>query len=224
MHRPVTLSKPPEPARAGPWDASRSRFVLSAESLIGFAYTRQVETARFGSVEATHTTSGPSLHFFKGSEFIDPFGAARLGLDGVVGPGFTFGGSIGYSLYSGTSRTSGAGASSDEGSLDITIFVVVPRLGVLLAPSRYIGVWLRGGVGYTSVKIEEQQAASLHGWALVVDPMLVVTPLPHVGILVGPSLNIGLTGGQDQPSAPPGQTFSNTWSSYGVSGGIALLF
>jgi hypothetical protein len=225
VHPQQAVSRPPPPRRTGPWDASRSSFILSAESLFGFAYAREVETFKLGAGEATHTTSGPSIHLFKGSELLDPFSNSRLGMDGVVGPGFTFGGSLGYSMFDATARTTGTGVATDNSPVGVTVFTVVPRLGVLLAPSRYLGVWLRGGVGYTSLKLARpSQDVSANSWDLVLDPMLVVTPLPHVGLLVGPSLNFGLAGTEESPDAPAGGTFTNTWSSYGVSAGIALLF
>ena len=221
VYRAPVVAKPPA-RRTGPWDASYASFVLSAESLFGIAHTRQVIEVKLSSQQQTETDSGPSLHFLRGASFLDPFGAARLGFDGVIGPGFTLGGSIGYSMADLTSRESDG--SSD--GVKLTELVLVPRIGFLLAPSRYVGVWLRAGVGYASLDLDSNASgsATFYGVDFVLDPMLVFTPIPHVALLLGPSINVGVAGSQDVPNAPAGASISNRWSSYGVSGGIALLF
>jgi hypothetical protein len=219
VYRAPVVAKPPA-RRVGPWDASYASFVLSAESLFGIGYARQSLEAKVGAEQQTEVTSGASIHFLKGSEFVDPFGAARMGFDGVVGPGFTFGGSIGYSTVDFTARRNNGSSES----LRLTELVLVPRIGFMLAPSRYVGVWLRAGVGYANLGLESRDGPTFWGVDAIFDPMLVFTPIPHVGLLLGPSLNVGVAGSEDAPKAPPGTTVRNTWSSYGVSGGIALLF
>ena len=203
---------PPAPAPTGPWTAARARFILSAESLFGAAHLRQTASATSDGDTAEVSASGFSVHFLKGSDIFDPFGQARLGVDGVVGPGVTLGGSIGYSKYEQT-----VGSVSNE----LSGFVIVPRLGYMLAPSRYVGVWLRAGVGYASLNVDNDGSGlSQHFVGLVLDPMLVVTPLPHVGVTLGPSLNIGLDG----KVKAGGLEVDSTTSSYGLTAGLALLF
>ncbi len=158
--------------------------------------------------------SGASLHLFKGSEVVDPWGEARLGFDAVLRPGITLGTGIGYATV--------AQDAPNNASSDISLFIIVPRLGFMLGPSRYLGVWLRAGLGYTSVTVSAAGTTDVTQRALdlVVDPQLVVTPFPHVGIMVGPALNIGVSGSVSQDS----NRADFTSSSYGVSAGLALLF
>ncbi len=157
--------------------------------------------------------SGASFHLFKGSEIIDPWSEARLGFDAVLRPGITLGTGIGYATVT----------RDDPGPPhEISLFMIVPRVGFMLGPSRYLGVWLRAGVGYTSVTVATTGNSDVTQRALdlVVDPQLVFTPFPHAGIMVGPALNVGLSGSASQNS----NRVEFTSSSYGVNAGLALLF
>ena len=213
--RPRRHARPaPTPPPTGPWTAARASFILSAESLLGVANIRRSATQTSDFQTRTQTSSGFSVHLFKGAEMLDPFGQARLGLDGVLGPGVTLGGSIGYATFE---ETVGRTTNTTSG------FVVVPRLGYMLGPSRYLGIWLRAGIGYARLKLNNGgESVTQRAVDLVVDPMLVVTPLPHVGLTMGPSLNVGLGG--DLRSNAPNLDVDATSSSYGLSAGLALLF
>jgi len=212
----------------GPWTAERASVVVSAESLFGVSYFRESLSAEQNGVQAEVSFSGPSFHLFTGAEQLDPFSRARLGVDAVFGPGVTLGGSVGYSSVSASADATANGVAldvgPDQGLTKSTSFVIVPRIGLVLAPSSYLGVWLRAGVGYASVTETQSNGPDIEvtGVDAVLDPMLIVTPVPHAGILVGPSLNFGLTGhvtGIDSPVP-----LTNTFSSFGLNAGLALLF
>jgi hypothetical protein len=66
--------------------------------------------------------------------------------------------------------------------------------------------------------------------SLTLEAMLVATPAPNVAIVFGPYLDLGLGGGSESETTPdvdPTEiTTENdlTYTSYGVSAGIALVF
>jgi hypothetical protein len=201
---------------------------VSAESLVGVSFFEESLSATQSGVQADATNSGPSVHLFKGAEQLDPFSQARLGVDGVIGPGVTLGTSVGYSVVHSsihlTANVEGADLNMDQEGGSTSSFLIVPRIGFVLAPNGYLGIWLRGGVGYTSLTQTEpsQPDVELTSVDLVLDPMLIITPVPHAGILIGPSLNIGLSGAANGITTEVDLT--NKFSSYGLSAGIALLF
>jgi hypothetical protein len=202
--------------------------IVSAESLFGVSFFEESLGVSQSGMQGEASISGPSLHLFEGADAQDPFSQARVGVDGVIGPGVTLGASVGYSVIHRTLRATanagGQGLSMDEELGSTSSFVIVPRIGFVLALNSYLGVWLRGGVGYTSLAQTQPSLpeTEITGVDLVLDPVLIVTPVPHAGILIGPSLNIGLSGTATGITSEAEVT--NKFSSYGVNAGIALLF
>jgi hypothetical protein len=214
-------ASPPAVAHRGPWTAAHASFILSAESLFGFGYSRQVATETTLGQTQEAVQSATTVHLFKGSEIVSPFSTSRLAFDGVLGPGVTLGASFGFANTSMTTRSDGQSEDTE-----VRTWIFVPRVGYLLAPSRYLGVWLRAGVGFVDVRFKtEGTEASSSSFDLVLDPMLVITPMPHAGILIGPSLNIP-TSGSNTTTGSTGlsREIDNRFAYYGLSAGIALLF
>jgi hypothetical protein len=224
-------SAPPTATQADAWTADRAHLILSAESLLGISAFRNSHSATTSFGTAKVVESGASVHLLKGAELVVPFDQARVGLDAVVGPGLTLGAGVGYATVGGESELTSDipnGEVTNESLTRLTVFVLVPRVGYMLAVNRHLAIWLRAGAGYASIHLENDDSGdeqTLSSWDLVVDPMLVVSPLPHLGLLVGPSLNFGLTGNVsiDDPN-PAILDRSYTASSYGVNAGLALLF
>lgn len=207
----------------GQWTAARASFVLSAESLFGVGYAHQVEHAP-DALGRDHeiVASGVVLHLFKGSELTAPLASARLGFDGVIGPGVTLGGGFGYNQFDQELTADG-----DTASLNIRTLIFTPRVGYLFAPTRYIAIWPRAGVAYINMRIGDEASTShVSATSLMLDPMLVITPVPHAGLFIGPSLSIGLGGGVSETPSNGGPTIDHDvkYSYYGVSGGIGLWF
>jgi hypothetical protein len=221
-----------ESGPTGPWTAARSSVIVSAESLAGISYYRLSGSIEESGAQTTRVESGLWINLLKGAQPNHPFAEPRLALDAVIGPGITLGGSIGYSTRSGDATTTqtlrGFEPQTQDDSLATeSVFVFVPRFGYLIAPSRYVGVWLRAGVGYAAVSAKDTDDAfdvTQTSVDIMVDPMLVITPLAHVGFLIGPQLNIGV-GGSTSGSVGGESAPDNSMrrSAYGVSAGIALL-
>jgi hypothetical protein len=216
---------------AEPWSAARSKLIVSAESLTVAAYHHETQSTEQDGVTTEVVQSGFSLNLLKGGEFILPFATTRLGLDGVLPHGLTLGASLGYSSIGGEVEATQTGQGLDETEQadlpDVSLLVLVPRAGYLFAPNQYFAVWLRGGFGYARMNVDDPDNPSdltREMFNLVIDPMLISSPMEHVGILLGPQLNVGLTGsvsGQSFGEQIPETTL--THSSYGICLGLALL-
>jgi hypothetical protein len=224
----------PTPKTTDPdgWNAARSVFILSVESLAGAAYYRQTLSHEEGSRTAEATVSGPSIGVFRGASSSDlALEQPRLAFDAVVQPGFTLGAAFGYSTYSASvdfeTNVPAAPLPDVEGS-SVSCLLVQPRIGYLVPASSKVAVWLRGGAFFLRLTSESDSGGDEMdetAFGLVLDPMLVISPIEHVGLLFGPQLDFGLTGsvqsksgGQDRPE------LDFTRSSYGVSAGLALMF
>jgi hypothetical protein len=159
-----------------------------------------------------------------------------LGFDYMFANGFTLGGSVGYMVTSGKSEDKnpdGTSQTEDRPTVDILLFA--PRIGMFIAATPKVGVWLRGGITRLAMSVERERETSSGTTIqttltttlvdLTLDPQLVFSPLPHVGITVGPTLDIALSGSAE--TAGPVSSSAETElsaSSYGVTAGLVALF
>ena len=60
--------------------------------------------------------------------------------------------------------------------------------------------------------------------ALTVDPQLVITPVPHAAILVGPLINIGVWGSYERRFPTRSDQFDFRISNFGATAGLGLFF
>ncbi len=202
---------------------------LSAERLFGYSTVTETETDNDTDVEVSDTISGFGALSAYPSH---PLNLPRLGIDYFPIAGLTLGGSITFMTYS-TSRevdgTEGDGAST-------TIFSVSPRIGYALMFTDMVGLWPRGGITYynqsTDIEITNSLTnetstveSSRSETALTLEAHLVIAPIDHVGITVGPTLDIGLSGSGEMDNLD-GTTNKSDLSStvFGIQAGLAVWF
>jgi hypothetical protein len=69
---------------------------------------------------------------------------------------------------------------------------------------------------------------AVNGFALSLDPELVITPLPHLGVTVGPMLDLPLSGGATTDQTTGAVTVSTGSSvkvtNYGIAAGVLAYF
>jgi hypothetical protein len=192
------------------------------------------QQASVGSVEAE--VAGTDVSFLGTGSFDgNPFSIPRVAFDGVFANGFTLGGSISYMVTSGErSSPDEFGGTTKRDTPTQSVFLLAPRLGMLFPASPKVGVWLRGGVtrveatgeaissdGFGNISSSEFSVTYVD---VTLDPQLVFTPVPHIGITLGAALDIGVTGSTDPSSTNGGTEPDMSASSYGVTAGIAAIF
>jgi hypothetical protein len=180
--------------------------------------------------------SGTDVSFLgSGGVTRNAFGVPRIALDGMFNSGLTLGGSLSYIVTSGKNESTLGGIKSSVDAPTSSIFILAPRIGVMMPASPTVGVWLRGGITRISVSTDSplfdpQTGAPLTGTVtstttlvdLTLDPQLVISPVPHVGITLGVALDIGVSGTSEiSGSSVTGDIKS---SSYGVTGGLVAVF
>ena len=227
--RPVTARAP-----SAPFTPNDAGVIISAERMFGL----HLWTIESGGEERTGTNMSVIWgHSETSTGEVLPSALPRCGIDFVVGPGFTLGGSLGVSISS--SRNA---EGEDQGSVSTTS--VAPRIGFLGTPYQSFSIWLRGGIAYIKKpdtpigNIERTLTAT----TLNFEPAMVLSPAPHVAITLGPVIDIGLGGKTDctrlsntvmsDGSNPAEEATCSTEerdvdfkvSSFGVTAGIALFF
>jgi hypothetical protein len=163
------------------------------------------------------------------------YSAPQLGLDYILGPGITVGGSLGY-LHRGSSRETTTGAMTTSRDLPSGHAILFhPRVGFALPLTPLFGLWLRGGVTYFTASSEQTNVmgtvitnVTVNGFALTLDPNLVITPLPHFGVTVGPMLDLPLAGTltaeQRQGAMSTSTDTSVKVTNYGLAAGLLVYF
>lgn len=229
------------------WRLVAPHFLVGVERVTNFLAWHQAQTievpsgtlsSNTSSIELT--SSGTDLSFLSsGGSSPNPFGIPRLAFDGMLQNGLTVGGSLSYIVTSSQtdSLTTDGSTVGKIASDDPTrsVFVFAPRLGVMLPAGPLLGVWLRGGISRIVAKSERNatdtapaSTGTVGLWNFVVDPQLVINPLPHVGITLGLALDFPLSGSTEVSSSSATSSSSNsqdvTVSSYGVTSGLLAMF
>jgi hypothetical protein len=194
---------PPEAAAAAPTGPASfgdgGQFVLSAERLFGYTYTHQ----SFGGGPAATSSSFTLLS----SPFGDGSGAydwPRLGFDYFLTRGISAGGSLSFFRAS-------SGNSSQTG------FEVAPRLGYAMMVGPWLGIWPRVGVTYVH---SSNGGTTLQYLGLTLEAQLAFVIAPHLVILFGPTLDLGLSGS----TANAGVSNSAKLTDVGAYFGLAVPF
>jgi hypothetical protein len=217
--------------------------ILSVEDVLGVHFMSESLSASSGAagVEPSDSFTDTTVNFIGGNPTgsFNPFAVPFLMLSGVVRGGVTIGGGIGYG------SDSRKQSSDSATTVDLDALVFAPRLGVVTRLGRSFSLWLRGGVTYSVQHINSSFGCVQAGLTpcapqtsnqtdravdLSFDPMFVYTPIPHVGLLFGPAVEIGVSGAESVSYSGGGIGTSNSstdrdmkLSSFGVSAGVALF-
>jgi hypothetical protein len=144
------------------------------------------------------------------------YSTARIGFDYFPTDGLSLGAALGYFHVSASSTFEAGGVSSttDGGSGDAFLFA--PRIGYAFMFAASAGIWPRAGITYVTLSTDSNLSA--HALALTLEAPLVLTPIPHVAFLIGPTLDLGLSGGTDNG----GTTTSYKLTDIGLQAGLAI--
>jgi hypothetical protein len=237
---PEEEDEEPKPRRPS-WRLSGQHFVLSAErltSVLTWTQSAKQELSDPNSSSSSTITfeseaAGTDVGFLgAGALNRNPFSIPRVGFDGIFDNGLTLGGSLSYIVSSGeATSTDGFNSSSKTELATQSLFLLAPRIGVLIPASPQVGIWLRGGVTRLNVSSERPATSESSGsdssttyWDLTLEPQLVISPVPHVGITFGAALDIGVSGTIDAPANTTVTEPELSASSYGVTAGLAAIF
>ena len=156
----------------------------------------------------------------------------HLSVHGVVGPGITLGGSLGYGSSSGEFAVRSDGERETGDAAELREFLCGLRGGYLLMPEKAVSLWLRAGVSAFSAHGERDDAETSfdqRGLVLNIDPLLLITPADNVALMLGPVMDIMVTGDREERAATDFGTESEVFefrthgTNIGLTAGVALL-
>ena len=206
------------------------QLALSAERLFGVAW-ESTGTDENGT-ETTRSTTSVTLLSSRINGVIGNYSFSRVAADYFVIDGLSVGAALGYFNVSGHYEQTTAGVTNESDTGSASGFVVAPRLGyaVMLTPT--IGIWPKAGITYTSVSLEDSDgndAGSNSRIALSLDAPLVITPVPHAGLMIGPTIDYGVSGSDEEESTDTtGATTTNSidvsTKAIGLHAGLFVYF
>jgi hypothetical protein len=231
----------------------QGEFIVSADRLIPVFSFVDVSQTRPGVPapglnKVVDTTSQTGFSLLLGGTPGSPpeatfFTFPRLGLDYIVVPRITIGGdllfyaTLGGNSTTETDFTNGSSQTVTVSAPTTLIFGVAPRGGYILPLSDLFSLWLRGGFSFytASTKVHTGNgnnatttSNNTNQFALDLDPQIVLTPLPHIGITAGLTADIPIAGGHSVTTETPNQSITDSAGSsifyFGAELGILVWF
>jgi|SRR5882724_2643481 len=245
----VALVKPAHAQTPASGFGAPGQFIVSVDRLFGlqfWSFKTQADTTPMNANPNTNKLSGTSLSLLWNTDTPNAqvptstvYSTPQIGLDYVLGSPITLGASLGYVHHSvsldSTNNITGVTTTTDQPSG--SAILLHPRVGYVFPLTPLFGIWARAGVTYywfqtkgTNANGTATTSNSADGLGLSLDPELIITPLPHVGITVGPMLDFPITGSNKNQSTNnmTGVTTTTEGSakltSFGINAGVLAYF
>jgi hypothetical protein len=175
---------------------NRGTLSIGADRLFGFYFARQ-------DIEYDYLPARPESHFdsteigllWEGAHRLTPYTVPRAAVDYFVIDHLSIGGTIAFS-----STSIDYDYPPDAYNRDQSGFLFGPRVGFGTMFNGWAGIWPRGGFTYYS--FNGDGSLDCDQLAFTAEVMFVLQPAEGVAILIGPTLDYGLTGGIDVVSQP----------------------
>lgn len=185
-------------AQAEPELGARGELIFGADRLSPLlSYSRTTQNDNNGN---TVTTSTTSLSLLWNGTAQDIYNIPRLGIDYVVAPNITVGGNLFVTVpMSSKQSVTDQGTTVTQDNDKVSAFGLAARAGYVMPLGPKLALWARGGLGYgrvatTSPRNNGDRYTSVSQFGLNLEPELVFSPGPHVGIMIGPVVDIPLSG------------------------------
>jgi hypothetical protein len=158
----------------------------------------------------------------------------RLALDYFVTEGVSLGASFIYYTQSGEQETepdAGGGTTTDLGTQ--SVIVIHPRIGYSFIIDETFAIWPRAGITWGQGKRESEQddgtgtgtmvsfEQTRSAFDLSLDVPIVISPMEHFAILIGPFLDLGVGGTISSTGA---EDIDSKQTSFGLATGVVGYF
>jgi hypothetical protein len=201
---------------AGPGFGTPGHVALSVDRLFGYSHSSEQQSV--GGMTQTTTSDNFTLLSNPHGAEVGAYTFPRLALDGFVGPGVSLGGALSFFHSSSSPQTS-------------TGFVLAPRVGFVARLAPTVSLWPRGGITFittsTDTKVGTMAITSASGnlLAFTIEAPLAFNLSRWAAVLVGPTIDVGLSGSNKTTPALGGATTTtdNKVTEFGLQAGLALV-
>lgn len=208
----------------------QGEFIISADRLMPlFAYESDKVDTGGGS---SNTTTVTSIAFVTHNPTIDGvYNAPRFAFDYTVWKHLTVGGSVWAAFQLGNSTTQSAPGQPDvtTDNPKVTFWGLAPRAGWILHLNDLFAFWPRGGISFADTSFGQTIRGVDHTttntqWAIALEPMFALTPVPHAAITAGPVVDIPIGGSTSQSANGMSISNSETLFHFGLTAGLLIWF
>lgn len=215
-----TVSPPP---REEDRDRDRSRFgdmgqlALSAERMFGAGFVW--DTVDQGDDDETTTTFNVSAISNPLAANTSAYSFPRIGIDFFIIENISIGAALGFAY---TNFDDDTGGPFDH----VTAYLAAPRIGYALMFSDGIGIWPRVGVTWVHYRFagEGDVRDKATRFALTGEIPFVIQPAEHVALLIGPTIDLGLTGSNKLEGGPVTSDVDVRTTELGIQFGLLTYF
>ncbi|HET9959616.1 MAG TPA: hypothetical protein VFQ61_34225 [Polyangiaceae bacterium] len=192
-------------ASKGAWAQARfaepHSFAISAERLFGYSHSSFTDEDAPGEP----TTTNNRFSFLMSASDPSPW----IAFDYFPIRGLSLGGAVAFASESG--KVKSPGVTRDQP--DQFSFLIMPRVGYAIMFNQHVGIWPRGGIGYTSTKISDDTTErARRSWIATIEVPFVFSPVPHWAFTVGPTFDFALSGTDDVKTIANNVTQSRDFS------------
>jgi hypothetical protein len=170
---------------------SQGTVVLGVDRVFGLTHTWINSEETIGPVDFDVTERSTNISV-AWNVTDSPYSNTRVAADFFLFKGLSIGGSFGL-VSSSNEIEFGGEARPDDVDFNVTSFLIAPRIGYAFMFTEGFGLWPRAGVTYVNVD-DDDRGAGGNILALTAEAAFVFAPANHVAILLGPTLDWGVTG------------------------------
>jgi hypothetical protein len=220
---------------------SKGRFAVSAERLFGYVHVAQTQNGSDANAPSgTTTTNSYSLLGTSINSVASVFTFPRVAFDAFVTPGLSVGAAVTYFHLASSNDFAFGGPPNTLSTTTISGYLLAPRVGYALRVGRTVWVWPRAGITYASFSNSgtfgtasappnSTSTNSTRVAAITVEAPVAIALGSQAVILVGPTVDIGISGTIKSGGTSGGVTNTSTSSSakesdVGLQAGLALSF
>jgi hypothetical protein len=161
------------------------------------------------------------------------YNVPRFAFDYTVWQHLTVGGSVWayFQLGNSATFTDRNGVSTTTDNAKVSFWGLGPRAGWILHLSDLFAFWPRGGVSFNDASVtfasmpgQPTTTGTVTQWAIDLEPMFVITPVPHAGITVGGAVDIPFAGSLSSSTAGTTVSVDSTQFQFGLNAGLLVWF
>lgn len=220
-----TYQPAPPPMRSSSIDniGEEAQMTFGVDRVMGLAFDRAKIEGETGGSSYTITDKSTTVALLGMTGATSTGMVPRLALDFFVVESISVGGSLVYVSQTGETEQESAGTTTTSDNPTISTFVIAPRVGYAMQFDETFSIWPRAGITYFNQKTETTGATggdtteTYSGLDLTLEGMLGISPISNFAILVGPYLDLGLSGTAKQESGGTSQEADLKATSYGLA-------
>jgi hypothetical protein len=201
------LAWPAEAQTTDPSFGDTGHVALSGERLFGFSHAIQTRSVP-GASDSKTTSNTVSLLGSPVTAIFNIYTFPRVAFDAFVAPGVSVGASASY--FHASESLGPLGGSPGSNDVTLSGFVLAPRIGFAVPLNPLVSIWPRAGITYVYVSNDTtfngvgQGSTTTNFFAATIEVPVTVTIVPRALFLIGPTVDIGLSGGAKSAPATPG--------------------